>query len=159
MEPKPIVELHTFLMNSYNTDIYIYIFFSNYYNNLQSVHFDLTITPVVEKSGMMLSVVKVMPHAIAVTCYARKTNKTKQKLSFGFNSAKSVRKFIDLLIYSFYSDSTSYCDPRFFGYSLFLMRSFLLRILTHGHLKHVLWQTLICLKKVSIFSSIKTLSF
>ena len=55
MEPKPIVELHTFLMNSYNTDIYIYIyicffffFFSNYYN-LQSVHFDLTITPVVEK--------------------------------------------------------------------------------------------------------------
>ena len=40
MEPKPIVELHTFLgillMNSYNT----YLFFSNYYN-LQSVHFEL----------------------------------------------------------------------------------------------------------------------
>ena len=41
MEPKPIVELQTFLgillMNSYyNTDI----FFSNYYN-LQSVHFEL----------------------------------------------------------------------------------------------------------------------
>ena len=39
-EPKPIVELHTFLgillMNSYNTDI----FFNNYFN-LQSVHFEL----------------------------------------------------------------------------------------------------------------------
>ena len=86
---------------------------------MQSVHFDLTITPVVKKSGMMLSVVKVMPHAIAVTCYARKTNKTKQKLALGFNSAKSERKLIDLLIYSFYSDSTSYRDPRFFGYCLF----------------------------------------
>ena len=40
MEPKPIVEfLGILLMNSCNTDIYIYIFFSNYYH-LQSVRFE-----------------------------------------------------------------------------------------------------------------------
>ena len=43
MEPKPIVELHTYifgilLMNSY--DKCRYIFLSNHYN-LQSVHFEL----------------------------------------------------------------------------------------------------------------------
>ena len=71
-----------------------------------------------KKSAIMLtlSVVKEMRHAIVVTCYAG--SQTKQKLAFGFDSAKSERKLIDVLIYSFYSDSTSYRDPRLLGYCL-----------------------------------------